>query len=99
MWKLTMGIPFFNVPYGHISLYVLANQQPFRYGRDYSRFEKSFSKVAIESGYQRDGEETVPAGKASAYYLRFTRSSDGQLSLRCFIENSVVVLFYEGSSK
>jgi hypothetical protein len=66
MWKLTMGMPFFNVPYGHISLYVLANQPPFLYGRDYSRFEKGFSKVAIESGYQRDGEETVPAGEASA---------------------------------
>ncbi|SRR5712692_253626 len=53
MWKQSLGIPLFDVSYGHISLYSVGPaQQPFTYDRDYSRFEKGVTQEAIQSGYQ-----------------------------------------------
>ena len=51
MWKLTFGVPFFDAPYGHISLYALgANQKALAYERDYSRFETSVTKKQPSPG-------------------------------------------------
>lgn len=97
MWKHTLGIPLFNAPYGHISLYSRPDQQPFAYDRDYSRFEKGVTQEADQSGYQLESKRTISVGKNSGYCLEFTRSSGEPRSLvRCVMDNSVVVLFYEG---
>ncbi len=100
MWKHTLGIPLFNVPYGHISLYSRPDQQPFSYDRDYSRFENGVTQEAGQSGYQLEPKRRISVGKNSGYCLEFTRLSGEPRSLvRCVVENSVVVLFYEGDPR
>ena len=101
MWKHTLGTPLFNVPYGHISLYSPSPaQKPFVYDRDYSRFEKGVIQEASRSGYQLKTRHTVLVGKDSAYCLEFIRPSGEPRSLlRCAVENSVVILFYEGDPR
>jgi hypothetical protein len=100
MWKTSLGIPLFNVPYGHISLFSRPAQQPFAYDRDYSRFETGIIQEAGQSGYQLESKRTISVGKNPGYCLEFTRSSGEPRSLvRCVIENSVVVLFYEGDPR
>jgi len=99
MWKHTLGTPLFNVPYGHISLYSLRPAQPpFTYDRD--RFEKGVIQEATGSGYKFESKRTISVGKNSGYCLEFTRSVGEPPSLlRCAVENSAVVLFYEGDSR
>jgi len=97
MWKHTLGTPLFNVPYGHISLYRRPDQQPFAYDRDYSRFENGVIQEAGQSGYRLESKRTISVGENSGYCLEFTRLLGEPRSLvRCVVENSVVVLFYEG---
>ena len=98
MWKHTLGTPLFNVPYGHISLF--SRPHPFACDRDYSRFEKGVTQSAGQSGYQLESKRTISVGKNSGYCLEFTRLSGEPRSLvRCVVENSVVVLFYEGDPR
>jgi RHS repeat-associated protein len=100
MWKHNLGIPLFNVPYGHISLYMQPDQQPFAYDRDYSRFEKGVTQEASQSGFRLELKRTISVGKNSGYCLEFTRlSSEPRSLVRCVVENSVVVLFYEGDPR
>jgi hypothetical protein len=101
MWKHTLGSPLFNVPYGHISLFSLGPAQPpFAYERDYSRFEKGVTQDASQSGYQLKAKRSTMVGKNPAYCLEFARPAVEPRSLvRCAVENSVVVLFYEGDPK
>jgi len=100
MWKHSLGIPLFNVPYGHISLYSRPDQQPFAYDRDYSRFEKGVTQEASQSGYQLNSKRTISAGKNSGYCLEFRRlSGEPQSLVRCAVDNSVVMLFYEGDPR
>jgi hypothetical protein len=101
MWKQSLGIPFFDASYGHISLYSLSPaQQPFAYDRDYSLFEKGVIQEGSQSGYNLESKRTISVGKNSGYCLEFARSGVEPRSLvRCAVENSVIVLFYEGDSK
>jgi hypothetical protein len=76
MWKETLGVPFIEVPYGHISLYNLSPpQQPFAFDRDYARFEKGVTEDAIQSGYRFESKRTIPVGGNSGYCLQFSRSA------------------------
>lgn len=101
MWKQTFGIPFFDTSYGHLSLYRLSPaQQPFAYDKDYSRFENGVTQEAIQSGYQLKTKRVASVGKSSGYCLEFIRPlGEARSTVRCAVENSVVVLFYEGDSK
>lgn len=100
MWKLAFGAPFFDAPYGHISLYALgANQKPFAYERDYSRFETSVTQEAAQSGYRLESKLTISPGKDARYCLEFAHSGGKPRSLlRCAIEDNNTILFYEGDS-
>ncbi len=98
MWRLNLGIPLFRAPYGHISLFSHPPQEPPAF--DYRRFERAVIEDALRSGYQLKAKRTVSVGKNSAYCLEFTRSSGEPRSLvRCVVENSVLVLFYEGDPR
>lgn len=101
MWKYTIGVPFLDVPYGHISLYSLGStQRPFSYDRDYTGFEKGVIQEADVSGYQLKTKRTVSVGQTSGYCLEFTRRlGKPQSLLRCVTENSRLVFFYEGNSE
>jgi hypothetical protein len=98
MWKESFGIPFFNAPYGHISLFHRP-QPPFSFDRDYAGFKQRLTQDAIEKGYELKAERTAQVGKNSGYCLEFTRSPEPRSLLRCAVENSGVVLFYEGDSR
>src|SRR5258708_28714928 len=98
MWKESFGIPFFNAPYGHISLFHRP-QPPFSFDRDYAGFKQGLTQDAIEKGYELKAERTAQVGKNSGYCLEFTRSPEPRSLLRCAVENSGVVLFYEGDSR
>ena len=101
MWKTTLGIPFFDVPYGHFSLYSRsATQLPFAFESGYSRFEKNIIQSETQSGYQLKSKRTVSTGKYSAYCLEFARSENQPRALvRCVVGNSALVFFYEGDPK
>jgi hypothetical protein len=109
MWKYAFGIPFFKAPYGHIKIYGLSSvhpaRQPFAYDRDYSRFERGVTQEAIQSGYRLERKSATQVGANSGYCLEFTRSTGlthpvlGRSQLRCAIENSTAVLFYEGDPR
>lgn len=109
IWKMTLGIPIFDAPYGHISIYGLTGsssvRQPFDYDRDYSRFEGAVTQEAHQSGYLFESKRTTPVGKNSGYCLEFTRSVDlkhpvlGQSRLMCAVESSTAVLYYEGDPR
>jgi hypothetical protein len=98
MWKQSFGIPFFNAPYGHISLFRRPEQ--FSFDKDYSRFTNELGQDAIEKGYKLTSERTISAGKEPAYCLEFRRSSPAPGSLvRCAVESSTLAVFYEGDSR
>jgi hypothetical protein len=97
MWKESFGIPFFNAPYGHISLF--RRPSPFSFDSDYARFKQGLIQDAIEKGYELKGERTAQVGKNSGYCLEFTRSPKSLSLLRCAVENSGVALFYEGDTQ
>ena len=101
MWKQTFGIPFFDASYGHISLYSRSPaQQPFAYDRDYSRFEERVTQEASQSGYKLTSKRTISVSKNTGYCLEFMRvSGEPRSLLRCTVESSAVVLFYEGDPR
>ncbi len=111
MWKLTLGsgIPFFDASYGHISFYGLSGvspaRQPFDYDRDYSQFDRVVTQEANKSGYRFEAKRSTPVGKTSGYCLEYTRSVNlkhevrGQSLLRCAVQSSPAVLFYEGDPR
>jgi hypothetical protein len=109
LWKYTFGIPFFDAPYGHISVYGLSSLTParqlFEYDRDYPRFESGVTQEAARSGYRLEWKRATPVGRSSGYCLEFTRSAGlkhavpGRSLLRCAIEGSTAVLFYEGDPR
>ncbi len=101
MWRPTLGIPLFNVPYGHISLYHLRpTPQPFVFDRDYGRFRKATIQEANHSGYHLNSEHTVSVERVSGYCLEFMRPVGRSRSLiRCAVENSPFFVFYEGDPR
>ena len=103
MWNPALGIPFFDAPYGHVSLYSRPDQQPFAHDRDYSRFEIGVSRAAGQSGYRLESKRTISVGKNSGYCLEFTRlsgeSCEPRSLMRCAVDNSVLKLFYEGDPR
>jgi hypothetical protein len=109
MWKLTLGIPIFDAPYGHISIYgtgsLSPTRQPFNYERDYSRLEAVVTQEAHQSGYRFESKRTTSVGKTAGYCLEYTRSVSnkhevrGRSLLRCVIEDSVVAVYYEGDPR
>src|SRR6266849_8191945 len=51
MWRPTVGIPFLNVAYGHISVFRLpSDQEPFVHTRDLQRFSEAISEEAQRAG-------------------------------------------------
>lgn len=50
MWRTTFGIPFFDVPYGLISLFLRPPRQPFSYERDHAQFKDSLVRDASGRG-------------------------------------------------
>jgi hypothetical protein len=109
MWKYAFGVPFFDAPHGHISVFGLSSvneaPKPFAYNTDYSRFEKGVTQEAAQSGYRLEWTREIRVGAGSGYCLQFTRSGDGthevrgRSLLRCAIEGSAAVLFYEGDPR
>src|SRR5260221_2486760 len=98
MWKQNLGIPLFRASYGHVSLF--RHTQPFVFDRDYSRFEEGVVRDSNQHGYQLRTKRTIPVDKGSAYCLEFTRSSSEPGSLvRCAVEGSPLVAFYEGDPR
>lgn len=99
MWKQSFGIPFFNVPYGHVSLY-RSPQKLFSLDRDYSRFKAALAQDASKEGYKLTSERTVPVGDKPAHCLEFKRSSPAPGALvRCVVESSAIAIFYEGDPR
>lgn len=100
MWRQSFGIPFFNVPYGHISLFSRSSEDGFLFGRDYNGFKSGLTQDATERGYKLTSEQIVGAGKDAAYCLKFKPLAAGSGTLlRCAVEKSPLVVFYEGDSR
>jgi hypothetical protein len=60
-WNLSFGIPLWNAPYAHISVFrVSARQQPFSYKEDYEKFSRGVTAVAEQKGYTFWEKKVVP---------------------------------------
>jgi hypothetical protein len=100
MWKLSFGIPFLSVPYGHVSLFRRPAQEAFSFDKDYARFKSELTQDASERMHRLKSERTVSAGNRHAYCLEFTRPAPNAGSLvRCAVEDSTLALFYEGDPR
>jgi len=100
MWKASFGIPFFQVPYGLISLFHRPQGESFTFDEDYSQFKNALVQDAVDRGYKLSAERMVPAAETRAYCLEFSRSSTPPGSLvRCAIEGSRIAVFYEGDPR
>src|SRR5712692_8769137 len=101
IWRLSLGAPAFDVPYGHFSFYSLGSPKPlFSAARDYRLFEETMVKEAVESGHHLESRQTLSIGDKSAYCLEFIRETKQPRSLaRCAVENSNFYVFYEGDPR
>jgi len=101
LWKFAFGAPFLNLSYGHISLFHRpTGQLPFEFGRDFGHFAASVTEVAKQDGYRFASKKTLKVGDTTAHCLEFESEVDSSRALlRCAIEDSLVVIFYEGASR
>jgi hypothetical protein len=100
MWKQSFGIPFFKVPYGHISFFHRYPHELFSFDRDYTRFKDRLTQDASENKYQLTSERTISVSDRDAYCLEYSRSSPDSASLvRCAVEGSAIAIFYEGDPR
>lgn len=99
MWRLSLGVPLLDKPYGHISLYT--RPSPFDFNRDSSRFDEGVTEEAGRTGFQLVSRQAVVVGGRSGYCLEFHRSTPKQPRslVRCAVTDSVVVVFYEGDAR
>lgn len=95
MWKQTFGVPFFDVPYAHISLF--RRPQPFAFDTDYFLFKQGLMQAAAEEGYELKAERTTQVNDSVGYCLEFTKAQ--RTLLRCAVQNSPIVFFYEGDAR
>jgi hypothetical protein len=101
MWRPTLGVPFFNAPYGHISVFHdPIDVQPFVYKKDFQSFSDTISEDARRSGYHLIDNRLVNIGKTAAYCLEFSRSNERpRFLVRCRVENALIAPFYEGDEQ
>ena len=100
MWKQSIGRPFLSAPYAHISLFYRPRGDSFAFDKDRDQFKTQLAQDASEEGYNLSTEQTISLGEKRAYCLEFSRSSPNIGSLvRCAIDGSAIVVFYEGDSR
>lgn len=101
MWNMSFGTPYFNVPYGHISLFRAPSEQVFSLETGtYGRFKDSLIQQATQGSYQLTSERTLSIAGRPVYCLEFARPAPQPKSLiRCAIDRSDLAIFYEGDSK
>jgi hypothetical protein len=98
-WKLTLGAPHFEVPFAHVSFYTSGNR-PFKAATDYSRFEDSQIRNALESGYHFKQRAVLPIGNRSAYCVELDREKKQPRSVvRCAVEESNMYILFEGDPR
>ncbi len=102
IWKLTLGAPRFEVPFAHVSFYTSGNR-PFKAATDYSRFEDSQIRNALESGYHFKQRTMLPIGNRSAwsaYCVELDREKKQPRSVvRCAVEESNMYILFEGDAR
>jgi hypothetical protein len=100
MWRTTLGIPFWNAPYGHISVYHLPGEQDFEFTRDFQHAADALSEDAHLSGYEFWSDRDISVGNTTARCIEFRHSHErSRFLVRCFVENKPIVLFYEGDGR
>ena len=101
MWRPTLGVPFFNAPYGHISVFhVPGNRQHFVFTSDFQSFSDAISDEAGRSGYLFKSNHFVNIDRIAVYCLEFSRPTERpRFLVRCRVENAPIALFYEGDDR
>jgi len=100
MFRLSIGAPVFEVPFGHLAFSTFQFRSPFEAGTDYPLFEKTMVEDAVKSGYRFESRQIIPIGDKSAYCVEFSRSTrQPRSSARCAIENTKMFVFFEGDPR
>jgi len=100
-FKLGLGIPFFDAPYGHVTF---ASRESsgvlFSHERHYAKFEDLQIEMASKSGEELSGRRKVPVVNRNAYCIEFSSSVGKAHSLvRCMLEGTAILVSFEGHPK
>jgi len=100
LWRLDLGKPLFDVPYGHISIFS-AGSGLHQVGRDnLERFAQSTAEQASSAGFVPTGRDRLAVDQTFAFCLQFTSMENrNQVQVRCILEGTGVFFYYEGHSK
>ena len=99
IWKLTLGIPHFEVPFAQVAFYS-SGTHLFKSATDCAPFEESISRNATESGYHFRQRSVLPIGSRSAYCVELDREKKQPRSVvRCAVEESNMYIFFEGDAR
>ena len=99
MWRLGLGIPWFESPYGHLTIRQRSGVY-LSYEEHYDKFEGIQIEMASDTGHELSLRREVPVGDRKAYCVEFLRPDKMPHALiRCMIENSGFLVSYEGHPK
>lgn len=100
MWNVSFGRPLWDSPYAHISFFKDNGDHPLHYDQHHARFAAHITEAAATQGYEFFSTQEVSVADTKAYCWEFRkRSSESELRIRCFIEGTTVLLFYEGDRR
>ena len=95
--KLSLGVPFLDVPYSLISF---SSGRSFKASRDLAPFEDAMSETAAKEGFQLKSKHIVAFGDKVASCLEFERSGRQPRSLvQCAAEGTNIYSFFEGDAR
>jgi hypothetical protein len=101
IWKLSLGAPFFDVPFSHVSFFSRKPGADALIGSSgLARFRQALSGIATEEGYQLKSKHLVPIGDKVASRVEFARTEKQPRSLmRCAVQGANICPFFEGDAR
>jgi hypothetical protein len=102
MWHLPLGMPIKKGLYGQIGFYPLhlPGDRPFSYESDHQQSFGVLSWQEQQNGFTPRSITTLPIDRTVAYCLEFKyREIATRVLTYCFIDNSRIVMFYDGDRK
>lgn len=97
IWKLSLGSPFFRVPYGHISLF--ERGKVIDLSRDFPLFESVMVQQGTQSGVHLDSRRMIVVDGREGRCIQMSGSAPTRTEVRCIIDGDPIAVFYEGHPK
>ena len=98
LWKTDFGTPFWDAPYGQITIFELPHR--FVFEEDYPGYKAGILMDAKERGFTLRETDIHSSEKDTYYCLEGTdEKSTSSVLARCAIRNSNIIFFYQGHTK